>query len=557
MKKIKRIFKVTIAMLFFGLLATFWYWQKNTFSKGDLKLEILGPTEADLLEEIEYIVKLKNNSNFRLDNPQLIFIAPPNSLKDEKFIESKVLGEEELGLAIYPGEEKNFSFKIQLLGKENETKTVKAILSYQPKNLKSRYQSETTFITVLKTTPITFEIDLPSKLPVGKNFTFKINYFSSLNFPLSDLRCQIEYPSRFEFLSSHPASIEKTEWVIPLLNNFQGGKIEINGNFSGEVGEIKIFKAKLGIVKEGRFIQLKEVSRGAELVKPFIFLKQKINNNPDYTAFPGDWLHYEIYFRNIKDTELNNLTLFSKLEGEAFDFSTIKSEMGIFHPGDNTIIFEWKNVPELQYLPPMKEGKVDFWVKLKEDFGNVKEPILRHKVFIGETSEEFVTKISSKLEIVQELFFSDEIFGNSGPLPPVVGEKTTYTILWRLKNYYSDVKDVKVKAKLPSWVELTGKIFPTEESKNFVFNSSNNKVIWTVGDLERGSGVLKLGKTLAFQIAFLPQEIHRGKSPELIFEIELEGLDSWTTAKLENKLPGITTASLEEARQNTEKGIVK
>lgn len=538
MKKIFNLFFIFIAFLFIALV---WNWRKNVFSKEDLKLEILGPSEANLLEEVEYIVKYKNNGRFRLEEPSLVFLPPGNSLKEGQIFERQIFTQEELGEAIYPGEEKTISFKIKLLGKEGETKVAKASLSYRPKNLKARYESSTSFTTILKSAPLTFEFDLPSRISPGQQFILRINYFSNLDYPLTDLRCQVEYPSGFEFIDSLPKSLEKTDWQIPLLNKSQGGRIEISGKLSGEIGEAKIFKASLGVLKEGRFILLKETTKGIEIVKPSIFLRQEINNSPEYVTMPGDWLHYEIYFKNIGEKDLENLTLISKLEGEAFDLETIKSELGISHPGDNTIFFEWKKVPKLQYLPPMAEGKVDFWVKLKEDLGQVKEPILRNKIFIGEAKEEFITKINTKLELVQRGYFYDEIFGNSGPLPPAVGQKTTYTILWQVKNYYSDVKDAKVKAKLPQWVELTGKIFPEDQISKFAFDSHSREIVWTVGDVERGSGILKLGQTIAFQVALLPEESQRGKTPEIITQVRIEGLDAWTGANLTNEISSLNT----------------
>lgn len=553
----KKVFSFIFIIFLLALGVFLWYFQKNIFSKEDLKLEILGPAEATLLEEVEYVVKFKNTGNFRLENPQLIFIAPENSLKEGQLLETIIFDEKELGEAIYPGQEKSLTIKLQLLGKENEIKKAQAILSYRPKGLKARYQSETSFLTTLQIAPLTFEFDFPSRIPIGKNFNLRINYFSNLEVPLSNLRCQIEYPANFEFISAQPPSREKTEWSIPILNKAQGGRIEILGKLSGEIGEAKIFRAKLGIIKDEKFVLLKEAVKGAELVKPFIFLRQEINKNPEYVASPGSWLHYEIYFKNIGDSVLNNLTLFSKLEGEAFDFSTIKSEFGSYTPGDNIIIFEWKRVPKLQRLLPMEEGKVDFVIKVKEDLGDVKEPVLRHKVFIGEAREEFVTKVSSKLEIVQKGFYFDEVFGNSGPLPPEVGKMTTYTILWQLKNYYSDVKDVKVKAKLPKNVELTGKIFPIEETSKFAFDSSSREIVWTVGDLERGSGVFKPGKTLAFQISFLPDESQRGKTPEIVSEVKVESFDAWTGAKLESKSSAIDISLPDDPSLSPEMKIVK
>jgi len=540
--KRKRFFNTLIIILFFVFAAViFSNWRKNIYSKEVLKLEILGPTEVTLAQEVEYIVKYKNNGNFRLENPELIFIPPENSIKDEKIFERQILSKEQLGEAIYPGEEKSIPIKMRLLGKEGEGKIIEASLSYQPKNLKARYESSTSFTTIIKSVPLTFEFDLPSKIESSKDSLFRINYFSNLDYLLTDLRIQIDYPFGFEFIESRPKSLEKVEWQIPILNKSEGGRIEVTGRILGEIGEAKIFKAKLGIIKDGNFVLLKEITGGVEIVKLSLYLRQEINGNPQCVALPGDWLHYEVVFKNIGEDDLNNLFMVNQLEGEAFDFETIKSDLGSAQPGDNSVVFDWKRVPKLQYLAPMEEDKVDFWIKLKDDLGNVKNPTLRNKIFIGQVKEEFITKISSKLEMVQKGYFQDEVFGNSGPLPPKVGETTTYTIIWQVKNYYSDVKNGKIKAVLPEGVELTGKIFPEEESSKFAFDSQSREIVWSIGDLERGVGIFKPGKTLAFQISLTPLEPQRGKSPEIISQAKIEGLDSWTEKEIEATTSPIDT----------------
>lgn len=553
----KKIFNFILILGFLGIAFFVFHFKENTFSKEKVKLEIIAPSEASLLQEIEYLVRIKNEGDFRLDDPELIFIAPQGSIHENKILETKVLRSEELGIAIYPKEEKIFSFKIKLLGKEGEKKLAKAILTYTPKGLKSSYQSTTEFVTTLKTVPITFEFDLLSKIPAQSKFTFRINYFSNIEEPISNLVCKVEYPENFEFFSSFPPSLETTEWIIPILNKNQGGKIEITGQLHGEPGGARIFKASLGILKEGRFFLIKEISKGVELTKPTLFLRQEINNHPNYVASPGEWLHYIVYFKNIGDSEMTNLTIFSKLEGEAFDLFSIKSDTGKNVPGDNTIVFDWRNVPELQYLPPLAEGKVEFWVRVKENISGLKDPLLRHKVFVGESREEFVTKISTKVEIIQRIMFSDEIFGNSGPLPPRVGEITTFTIIWNLKNYYSDVEDFKVKARLSSNVEITGKIFPVEESSRFSFDSVQREVVWMVGKVKKGTGIFEPPKTISFQISLLPKEENRGKEAILIESTESEGIDLWTGTIVKTKLPSLTTFDISDPNFSKEKAIVQ
>jgi hypothetical protein len=547
-----RLILVIIILAVSAGLIGYW-WQRQAFSKEVLNLEILSTREADFAEEIEYIVKYKNNGAICLEEPRLIFEYPKQALvSDDKPLRQEIILDD-----IYPGVEKTISFKARLLGKEGENITAKTSLSYRPKNLKARYESETTFTTIIKSVPITFELDLPSKIEPAKSFIFRINYFSNLDYPLTDLRIKMEYPSEFEFIESTPTSLEKNEWRVPVLNKNQGGRIEITGKVSGQVSEARIFIAKLGILKEEELVLLKEVKKGLEIIRPSIYIRQEINGNPQYTARPGDWLHYEIYFKNIGENILNDIFIISQLEGETFDLETIRSDLGQAEPGTNSVIFDGRKISQLRYLLPMEEKKVDFWIKVKDDLGLVEKPILINKISVSDVREEFITRISSKIEIAQKGFFQDEVFGNSGPIPPRVGETTTYTIIWQVKNYYSLVKDIKVRAILPVGIELTGKIFPEDETTKFSFDSQSREIIWSVGDLERGSGIFAPTKNIAFQISLTPNQFQRGQAPKIINTATITGEDSWTDRILEATSPAIDTTLPDDGTITEEMGKVQ
>jgi len=541
------IFVFVLGSIIYGIFV----WRQNIFSKEILKLEILGPREVNTGEEVEYLVRYKNNGKFRLEEPELIFEFPENSKTEEGFIERKIL-KEELGQAIYPGEEKTISFKARIFGREGETKIAKVSLSYRPKNLKARYVSETSFSTQIKSVPFTFEFDLPNQIEPQKDFSFKILYFSNIDSVLENLRIEADWPSGFEFLQSSPKDFDQKEWRIPVLNKFEGGRIEVLGKIYGDVGEAKIFRARVGIFQNGNFIVLKEIEKGVQLVKPSIFIRQEINGNPEYVASPGEWLHYEIYFKNVGDEDFKNLFLICQLEGEFFDFDTIKSETGNYRAGDNSIVFDWKSNPKLQLLQPMEEGKVEFWIKLKDSLGRARNPVVKDKILISQVREEFVTKIASKILVSQKGFFEDEVFGNSGPLPPEVGVTTTYTIIWRVESSYSKFKDLKIKAKLPDNVSLTGKISPGSEISKFSFDQNSREVLWAIDELNPEEA-----KSLAFQIALLPKNEDRGKMPTLIGEISVSGQDTWTEKTFEFKADALTTYLKDDPTITQEKAIVK
>ena len=544
-------FLIFIIILIVGYGA--YQWQSNIYSKDILKLEILGPTEANLSQEIEYIVKYKNNGDFRLEDPELIFEAPENSLQDGEFFEMQILNAEELGGDIYPGEEKNFSFKVRLLGKEEDVKIAKVSLSYKPKNLSARYESSSSFSTQIKSASLILGFDLPSKVSGDNNFDFKLNYFSNVDYPLIDLRCQIDYPSGFEFISSSPSALEKTDWVIPVLNKSEGGGIEVTGNLFGNVGEVKIFKAKIGMWKDNRFVILREIDKGVEIIEPSLYISQEINGNPQYIASAGELLHYEIFFKNVGENGLVNLFMVNRFEDSILDFNTMNSSDGDYQPGDNSIIFDWGKNPKLQYLSPLEEGKVEFWIRVKEDLANIKNPEIKNNIFIGQTKQGFTTKINSKLVLEQRAYFENDIFENSGPIPPEIGKETTYTIAWTPESLYSDVENVKARTFLPNNVELTGKVFPEEELKNFTFDSQTREIVWSIGYLEKGVR----GSTIIFQVRLIPRSIQRGSAATIINQVTITGYDTWTESNLSYHSSLINTILLNEPSFSEGTGIVK
>lgn len=545
------IFLIIIATLLITV-AGIWYWQRNIYSKEILKLEILGPSEATLAEEVEYIVKYKNNGTTRLENPKLTFEYPQHSLVEET---RKEIDLEE----IYPGQEKTISFKGRLLGKENQVKKAKAWLSYKPKNLKARYESATTHTTVIKKVPLTFEFDIPSKIESGEEITLKLNYFSNVDYPLSDLRATIEYPSDFEFENSLPEGLSEKEWELGLLNKAEGGRIEIRGKVRGEVEEEKVFKAELGIWDKGEFVLLKKAARGTKIAEPSLFLSQQVNGNPEYIASPGDLLHYEIFFKNIGKQAFSNLFLVSKLKGTGFDFDSLKSTQGEFKKGDNSIIFDWRRNPKLQFLDVGEEGKAEFWIELKDKWepSENKRPTLINEVYLSQVREEFENKVNSKLVINQKGYFNNEVFSNSGPLPPRVGETTTYLITWQAKNYFNKAKNVKVKAELPSQVELTGKIFPEEESSKFAFDSKSREIVWNIGEMGAGKGVLNDAPNISFQVSFKPDPSQRGSLAEIIGEVVITGEDSFTEETITATSSSITSDLPDDDTVSQEEGIVQ
>jgi hypothetical protein len=278
--------KVIIFLVLCGIMVAatiaFLYYRNAVFSKEVLRLEILGPSNAKTGDEVVYTVTYKNNGNFALQSPKLIFELPGNSLTED----SKTRFTQDLQ-DVYPGQEGSFTFKGVLLGKEGDIKTAHATLSYMPHNLSVRYESDTILDTKIDTVPITLTYDLPSKIETGKALSYSINYFSSVDYPLENMSIKLDSINGFNFQSSSPTSLDPNEYKLATLEKGKGGRITINGTLNSDSGNTVTFSAHLGMWIDGTFVVIKDVSQDIQMIPsiatPVLTLSQSVSQDADGT----------------------------------------------------------------------------------------------------------------------------------------------------------------------------------------------------------------------------------------------------------------------------------
>lgn len=517
-------------------------------------MEILAPKEVEVGEELTYVVKYKNNGDVRLEHSKLIFEYPDGAIPSDGG-EQRITQDLE---DIYPGQEETRRFSARLFGKEGDVKQARAQLTWQPKNLNAVYRSETEASTMISSVPLSFELDLPSKAENGQKIDFSLNYFSQASYPFSDLRIGMEFPEGFEMVSANPAPIGNREWQVGVLNKAAGGRIRVQGIMRGELDQTKLFRATIGIWKDGEFTLLKEVVRGLAITKPGLLITQTINGSPAYVAASGDVLHYEISFRNVSERNLENLFLIVNLDGAPLDLASIKLNAGKFQQGDNSLTWGSKDIPALRFLGQGEEGKAEFWVNVKDEWDVVSQQdknfTIQDRVLLSDAKEEFSTKVKAKLTVEQNGYFENEAFPNSGPLPPQVGRATSYTIIWKAQNLYNDVTNAKVRAVLPQGVELTGDVLPSDAS--LTFDSQSREIVWDLKDLAAGTGKFTAAPSVAFQVRLIPNDSQRGAVAPLIGEARITGEDAFAGITLQHSDPSIDT-SLPDDQANSKGGIVQ
>lgn len=568
-----KIFIFTLIILFMAAVAASGIIYYGIFQKeGAVTLEISGEATAEAGETKTWTVTIRNSLGVAVKNSELNFVYPKGVVPvgDEnvlKNLRSKIRIEE-----IMPGEERRFDFTAQIFGDTGEEKIVEASFLYQPSNISSRLQKQESFSTVISLVPLTVFFDIPEKAISGQDAKIKIEIAASSKSNFGNLYMRIDWPGGLEFLSSDiKPDYGNNIWKLGDLVVGKSRSITVNSRVIGFPEEIKLFIVSIGEYnpETRQFKTFLDKTGEIHMASPPIFIRQDVNKTENYVAKFGESLNFSIYYKNNLSVAVRDVFIRTRLSEELLDLKDLRIDKGFFDGASRELVWSAASSPELKELDPGESGSVTFSVAVK------KQPLIgsfSDKDFIISSSAKIDTRTvpegleGAKLEYenfleiklkTQLAVFSKAVFYNSplgpniGILPPAVGKETGYTIIFQISNLYSDAKGVKIYASLPGsvrWLEqVTG-----DKKEKLSFNPSSGELIWDVGDVFAGTGVVRPRMFLAFNVAITPGEDAVNNRALLVKDIRAIGTDSFTKTDL-NGVAGDVTTELREDLQTTSK----
>lgn len=539
-KKNRLIF---IAIIFLGVLAFFY--GSGIFNFENVSVKIDGPKEIKSGENIKWSVVVSNRNKKDLENASLVF-----NITD--IIREKV----DLGI-IKSGEEKTLEFESVIFGGRGTNLSARAVLEYKPKDASAFFAKESLFSFLISQSPVTVSLDGPSEARVGQEIKIVMKYFSQSEFSVSDLFAKAEYPAGFEFKSANPAPTEGNNvWSVGKLQSGQDGTIEIIGTLIETGLEAESFKALIGVKKENSILSYDEAVDVVLPRSPFLSVEiLPQNQKGSYNAFLGEEINVVVRWKNNLPESIQDASLEVKIEDDKVDFASVRVRNGSFSAFSQTMIWNSSTYEDFSNIVPGATGVVSFSFKIKNNIvlnSNSPHPkvILTAVLKPGNPIQGFEDDdvfgddkveipISSKIQFSSLGLYFGSTIANSGPLPPKVGQETTYTVTWSLANPLNDIKNTIVKASLPPYMSFKKIIVPSDE--NLVFDSQTGVLEWRVGTIPAGTGFLRSALSLSFQIGLTPSQNQVGTSPIIINAVDVSGIDSFTEETLSAKDKEITT----------------
>ncbi|MBI2640298.1 MAG: hypothetical protein HYW91_00210 [Candidatus Sungbacteria bacterium] len=460
---------------------------------------------------------------------------------------------------IAPDKETQVEITVRIFGRESEEKNLEASLIYRPENLRARFSAKTSYTFVVSRVPLAISWEMPEVLSAGQDLDFEARYSSTATGPFKDLSLRLDYPPGFIFISASPEpSVGTAIWDIGTLDPDRQGSIKVRGKISGGGGEVKTFVGGLGkfdvLTKEWK--PYSESSREAKIFLAPLSIDVSLDGAREQIISPGERLNFTLRYRNNTDLTLKNVSVEARLEGTIVEFGTITPDAGgVFDGSRNVVLWGPGGTQELREVQPGGEGTLRFGVSTKERppvrgkadqnltvrLRSVIETKTVPRELVGarvgsETALEL--KVRSKIIFAGRALYRGSALNTSGPLPPKVGIKTSYAVLWEMRNFTNNLENVEVKGFLPPnvvWENIFSK------DAQISFDQQSGEIRWRIREVKAGTGVLSPALTSAFLVSILPSEADVGQTLTLLRDVKLTARDTFTGEDVEVPGEALTT----------------
>ena len=520
---------------------------------------------GDTMKEVEIAIILSKDTLVR-DQDGLERPAPPRFIKKL----------EDIG----PRETRSTEVIARFFGHEGEEKTIEAVILYRPERLRARFSTRISKNLWIDHVPLAITWEVPELLTNGQEVTVKIRYTSNGRAPFHDLVLRFDSPVGFTLSSSTPApSIGKNFWNVGTIEPGEEGIITLRGAIAGEEGEIKAFRGGLGKLNPGtrEWVAYAEASQEVKMAINPISILGFLDGVRDKKINPGDRIRFTLKYKNNTASVLRNVSVRAFLESgpvtafmgtstknlflgtpqNLLDLATLGIERGgAFDSRVRAMVWTPGSSSELREVKPGEEGEFTFnldarsqpSVKTEQDKNWIVK--LRSTVDVATIPQELAGtdlsledtlqfKVRSKIIFSGKSLYRSSSILNSGPIPPQVGKKTTYTILWETRNFSNDLDGAEIVIPLHPNAKWEGVVTP--QDARISYDGASGDVRWKIGEIRAGTGVIRPALVGGFMVSVVPSEADVGKVISLVGESRLSAKDTFTGEVIEEKQGALTT----------------
>ena len=550
---------ISALITFFGL--------DNKISSDKISVDIQSPLSIDSGEVSEISIVITNRNPVSTVLTDLI-INYPKGARDSKTDNVLIRTRESLGPIPVNGSVRH-TVSPRLFGKTGENKEIEVFIEYRLQDSQALFSTDKKQTVLVRSSPVTLTIDGIENAISGRETEYLLTVISNTTEPIDEILIKKEYPVRFLQLETSEQEIEdETGWSIRNLRPKERRQIRIRGVFIGADGD------KQSLSFEGYIntdAQIASISKLVTIESPPIAVVMRLNGSRTnvLNIDGGQNIEGELRWENESREDFANMEVSITFSGNGLDKSRIiVSDGGGYDINENKIVWNSNTTRSLRVIDPGENDTFEFRFKSLAsdpllDLEN-KEIVLTTNVsFAGAERQSRIQNIKnisvktlrvrSDVVLLGSTKHRSSKLPNTGPIPPKVGEETTYSLSLILKNNGNRLENVSVVIPLEDYVEWLGGLIPS--AANVTYDDRSKEVSWDVGSLTGiGQGS---SKEIQFRVALVPRLSDVGKNLSLTDIVELSYFDTFTEQTINIKTPEFDIRLKGESTDRKEGEVVR
>lgn len=569
---------ISIIGAFLIWMGLFYYTKTPQFKNQNVFLSISGPDKALTGELITYSITLENKEAVNLKETTLSLYYPSTF----EIISYNYQPTTKNNIWDLNNFSSNNNTTIEITGKiisqTPSTNIISAIASYTPENFSSTFNKNTSTTTYLLDPDISFNITSEKHTTFNKEFDYIISITNDNDFTLENIKITALYPEYFVKTKTHPEeTINETtfqnithNWIIDTLQPKQNYQIKITGSLkepglNEKINFDQVFNAQLAQKSlNNNFIVYKKEEITTTLRHNNLSTTLEINGSEfDSSINIQDNLEYKINLKNFAKNKFNNniieLRIYDFIDEEhLIDIENININKNIeFNENteENYLSFIWHydNFNNLKKIDLLEELTLSLDLPFNKQLPADKlvDAQIINKLFTFTQipsddniptpktieSTPIINTLLSDFSVNTKIQYYDKDNNQlgSGPMPPKIGEKTSYQVTWEIKNTLHDIKNIKVSSLLQKNTEWQGQYNVNIGKINY--NKKTKLLSWTIEELPKEFS----NPQLQFYIGFIPKEKDKNTVPQLTGKIYSSAYDTKLDKLIELSTPALDT----------------
>lgn len=527
-----------------ALSSAYLYFGGNRISSENIDISLNGPNTIGGGEKIDVQIGLSNQNAVAIESATLIVRYPSGSRTTEEPIEN--LFEERIWIdTMNPGEAKNISIQASVFGEEGDEKEINATLEYRIAGSNGTFYIDAEPLKFqIVSSPIVMQVKSVRKVASGQEVEVQVEVKSNASSEFKNLLISASYPNGFSYKQSSPEPVfGQNVWRIEELKPEQSTLITIKGTIKGLTDEALRLNFSAGPADpNNQFIvgaTLTDAYTEFQIEKPFIDVEVLVNGENKSPAIleSGQDAGVQIKVNNTLDESVYDMVVEVVPGGNALQTGSIKSRRGYYD--SNTGIMRWEvaNNEDLAQVLPGESRTLDFSILAGASQSTASFDLVVNvygrRVAERSAQEQLVGTVLVQAKYSSNISVNGMAKYISGPIPPKVGQSTSYSITLKAAAGINDTTNAVLKTQLPIYV-----IWENEYAADgtVTYNTVSRELEWQAGNIDGGKS-----KDLVFKVSLVPSSSQVGTKPVLVNKQTFTAKDRFTTASLTAESPLITT----------------